>query len=51
MSFLIPVGPSFSRQPLNRWSRPLRTQYLRLRAAAMQWRHPFTYEIDVRDVI
>jgi hypothetical protein len=40
------LAPSF-----RRWSRPLRARLLRLKAAAMQWRHPFTYEIDVRDVL
>lgn len=43
----VPVLP----QPLRRWSRPLRARLLRMKAAAVQWRHPFTYEIDVRDVI
>lgn len=43
--------PGSARRALPRWSRPLQARYRQLRAKAQQWRHPFTYNVDVRDII
>lgn len=51
MTFVLPAVPGLPVATLRRWSAPVALQYRRLRAAARHWRHPFTYAIDVRDVI
>ena len=51
MSTLLLPAPPSARRILPRWSRPLQARYRQLRAKALQWRHPFTYDVDVRDIV